>query len=96
MLLLVTAVTLFLVVNVLITLADFLSASISGFLFNSNPQQSYLQTKGSLSYNMAHMLEDSYDWHISQPQSFVLRFEDLYLFYLQLFNIVALYSCCLV
>jgi hypothetical protein len=38
-------------------------------------------------------VEDSYDWHKASAGNFVFRFEELYLFCLQLFNVIALYSC---
>lgn len=79
--------------NLLVLLWDFLFTSMSGCLFHPNPQQFYLHNRGTMGYNMTYQVTDAYDWHRAQPQSFVLRFEDLYLFYLQLFNIIALYSC---
>jgi hypothetical protein len=66
---------------------------MSGCLFFSNPKQYYLHSRSSLSYTGVYQADDLFDWHISQPQAFTFRFEDLYVFYLQLFNVVALYSC---
>lgn len=82
-----------LILNLLILLWDFLFTSLSGCLFMPNPKQYYVHNRSSISYNMTFQFEDTFDWHISQPQTFVFRFEDLYLFFLQLFNILALYSC---
>jgi hypothetical protein len=91
--LLVFLITFILISNLLFVVWDFISSSLSSCLFNSNPKQFYIQNRTTLSYNMSLASEDAYDWHISQPQTFVFRFEDVYFFYLQLFNVVALYSC---
>lgn len=86
-------VILILTLNILMLLWDFLFTSMSGCLFFSNPKEYYTHGRSSLTYDMTAQTSDAYDWHKSQPQSFVFRFEDLYLFFLQLFNIIALYSC---
>lgn len=83
-------------INLLIIIWDFISSSLSNYIFQNNPKQLYIQNRTNISYNMLFQVEDMYDWHISQPQTFVFRFEDLYFFYLQLFNIVSLYSCCFI
>jgi hypothetical protein len=35
---------------------------------------------------------DFFDWHVSNANNFTFRYEDTYCFFLQLFNMVAMYS----
>lgn len=53
----------------------------------------YLQTRSTLTHQALLGTGDTYDWHKEQTRPFVLRFEDLFGFSLQLLNIWLLSSC---
>jgi hypothetical protein len=90
---LILTVTVMLVAGLLCMLWDFLLTSLTGVMFRGNIATHYNASRSSLAYDMSLFGEDAYDWHIANPGTFVFRFEDLYLFFLQLFNVVALYAC---
>lgn len=79
--------------SLLLLLWDFSLHSLSGCLFRNNPTTYYNAGRNAIGYDMSLGIDDAYDWHTSNASMFIFRFEDLYLFFLQLFNIVALYSC---
>jgi len=87
------AVVFVLAASLLVLMWDFLFASMTSCQFNANPKQYYAHNRSSISYSMTAQVVQGYDWHTSRPETFVMRFEDLYLFFLQLCNIAALYSC---
>ena len=83
---------LILVINFLIMLWDFCLNGISSFNFIENQNYAYYAgTRSTISYNGIQNSEDLFDWHISTSDVFNFRFEELYLFFLQLFNLVACY-----
>jgi len=92
----VTLLLLLLLFIFLISLWDFLATSLSGCLFHRDALSYYNVGRSTLGYDMILSGEDAYDWHSSSASSFIFRFEDLYFFFLQLFNLVALYSCIVV
>jgi hypothetical protein len=89
-------ITTILVVSLLVMLWDFVLSSMTGCTFRNNSRSYYNAGRSSIGYDMTLFGEDSYDWHRSNPDSFIFRFEDSYFFFLQLFNIMALYSCAMV
>jgi len=86
-------IVLILLFNLLFLLWDFLTSSFGNCLFSNNIMSYYNTNRASICYDMTLFVEDTFDWHISNPTTFIFRFEDLYLFYIQLFNIIILYAC---
>ena len=77
----------------LIMLWDFILASSSGVNFSANRGLLlYNNTRSSISYDATLGVDDLFDWHMSNNSTFIFRFEDAYCFFLQLFNITALYT----
>lgn len=56
----------------------------------------YLQPKTSLTYDQHLNLQDQFDWHKDRSHPFVMRFEDLFVFFLQLLNLFSLVTCLVV
>lgn len=84
---------LLLVLNFLLMLWDFCLNGISSFNFVENQQNLYYNgSRCTISYNGIQNAEDLFDWHMSNTDVFSFRFEELYLFFLQLFNLVAAYT----
>jgi hypothetical protein len=84
---------LLLVLNFLFMLWDFCLNGISYFNFIENQHNLYYNgTRCTISYNGIQNGEDLFDWHMSNTDVFSFRFEELYLFFLQLFNLVAVYT----
>lgn len=82
-----------LAVSFLIMLWDFLLTSLSSINFSENRSLLYYNnTRGTLSYDILNGGGDYFDWHIENNDVFIFRFESAYFFFLQLFNIVAMYS----
>ena len=65
-------------------------------MFRGNVATYYNAGRCASGYDMILFGEDAYDWHMSNASMFVFRFEDFYFFFLQLFNVVALYACAFV
>lgn len=82
--------------SLLIMLWDFVLSSMTSCMFRQNVRSYYNGGRSALGYDMTLFAEDTFDWHKSNPNSFIFRFEDSYFFFLQLFNIIALYSCTVV
>lgn len=84
---------LILVISLFFMLWDFLFSSLTNQLFWNNFKQYYIQAKSSLTYNNMLLANDQFDWHREQTNFFVIRFEDLYIFFIQLINLVCLTNC---
>lgn len=56
----------------------------------------YLQPKTALTYDHFLNVQDQFDWHRDRVVPHVLRFEDLFVFFLQIFNLMSLSFCLLV
>lgn len=75
---------------------DFAFASMSGVNWQQFDKGFYSRPKTSLTYDGFFNLTDQFDWHREKAYPFVMRFEDLYLFYFQLLNVLAVTFCLLV
>ena len=69
-------------------LFDFLFNSLTSYLIFSE-LLSYNNSSSSLSYNH---FSNEFDWHKTKKTFFIFRFEDLYIFFIQLLNLVSLFT----
>lgn len=80
-----------LIYNLLFILWDFFFSSMTSVLFWNNFKIFYLQSKSSLTYdNMLYVL-DQFDWHKSNSSFFIFRFEDLYIYIIQVLTVFSLF-----
>lgn len=93
-LLLVLGVVLLLTLNLVWMGWDFLFAGLSGYRGITEHSLAYIHARGGLTYDNLMGVGDAFDWHKEQTRPFVMRFDDLFGFSLQLLNIWAL-ACCL-
>lgn len=76
---------------------DFLLTSMTSCDFTGSRSMLYYNsTRSAITYDAIGAGSDLFDWHVSTNSSFTFRFEDAYCFFLQFFNLVALYSALLV
>lgn len=69
---------------------DLAFSSMSAVFQIGEPHSFYLQPKTTLTYDNFYAVEDQFDWHRDRQHPFVMRFEDLYMFFLQLLNLLTL------
>ena len=86
-----TAIFILLIINIIVMLWDFLFSSLTNTLFWDNAKQYYIQSRSSLTYDNSLFITDQFDWHRGKTSFFIIRFEDLYLFFIQLFSITSLF-----
>lgn len=72
---------------------DLVLAGMSSANWFCDVKAFYLQPKTALTYDGILGVQDQFDWHRDRVQPHVMRFEDLFVFFLQLFNIVSLVFC---
>lgn len=79
---------LFLIIILIFLLWDFLFSSLTATLFWNNFKIFYIQSRSSLTYNNTLNLNDQFDWHREQVNFFIIRFEDLYSYFILLIFII--------
>lgn len=81
-----------LILVLIFLLWDFLFSSLTSVLFWYNFKIFYIQSKSSLTYNNLLYINDQFDWHKEQTNFFIIRFEDLYSYFILLaFVIIFVY-----
>jgi hypothetical protein len=50
----------------------------------------YMQGRSSLTYGAVGGLGEQFDWHRNRSRPFIMRFEDFFVFILQILNVVTL------
>ena len=81
-----------LLINLIALLWDFFFSSMTSNLFWSNFKQFYIQSKSSSTYDNSLFVFDQFDWHREKTNFFMIKFEDLYLFFIKIFSLVSLFS----
>lgn len=92
-LLLVSTIILTLFVNLFFISWDLILAGLTSINWFCDVQAFYLQPKTSLTYDAILGVQDQFDWHKDRVHPFAMRFEDLFVFFLQLFNVLSLVFC---
>lgn len=85
-----------LLLNILLMGWDLAFAGLSSMGWFTDIQPFYLQSKSTLTQDHYLNVQDQYDWHRDRVTPFVMRFEDLFVFFLQLFNLASLFFCLIV
>ena len=73
--------------NLILFLWDFLFSTLTNNLFWCNFKQFYINSKTSLTYDNVLNSNDQFDWHRETSNFFIFRFEDLYVYSIQLLSI---------
>lgn len=95
-LLLSICICLILLINIIFIGWDLVFASLTSANWFCDSDSFYIQTKSAITQDHYLNVQDQYDWHKDKMHPFVMRFEDLYMFFLQLFNLLSLTFCLIV
>lgn len=85
-----------LMVNIFFMSWDLISTGMTSVNWFCECEEFYLQPKTLLTQNHYTNVQDQYDWHREKSYPFVMKFEDLLFFYIQVFNLLTLLCCLLV
>jgi hypothetical protein len=72
---------------------DLLCAGLSSLGTLGSAEVFYLQSRSALTYDHQVGAADQFEWHCERARPFAMRFEDLYVFVVQLFNCLSLAVC---
>lgn len=95
-LLLVTLIILVLIINIFLLGWDLAVTGMSSANWLCDTNAFYLQPKTALTYDASLGIQDQFDWHRDRLQPHAIRFEDLFVFFLQFFNVLTLFFCIIV
>lgn len=83
---LVSTIVLILGTAAAVLLWDTVLSGLHEFSKSVDPSVFYLQAKTTLTYDQAWGAADQFEWHKERVRPFVMRFEDMTVFFLQLFT----------
>lgn len=85
----------FFILNLILILFDFLFSTLTNTLFWNNFKLFYFQSKTTLTYDSILYANDQYDWHRETTNFFIFRFEDLFIYSVELLTIFS-FLCLLI
>lgn len=87
------AICISLLLNIFYMSWDLVVNGLTGVNSFTNVGEFYLQPKTLLTQDQYLNVADQFDWHREKTQPFVMHFEDLLFFFIQVFNILTLAFC---